>query len=76
MTDGAEADAIDIIGMVFAIFMLIVALWLFSWAHSMMTSEDTVEKVMGIFAGPGLIALGVTALGGMVAIIVALIRRN
>jgi hypothetical protein len=69
-------DAIDALGVVFALVLLIAAIWLFSWGYSMMTSEDTTERILGIFAGPGLIALGVTLLGGMGAIIVALIRRH
>jgi hypothetical protein len=76
LDDKAEFDGIDVVGIFFALILLIAALWLFSWGHSMMTSHDTTEKILGIFAGPGLIALGVTLLGGMVAIIVALIRRH
>jgi len=42
----------------------------------MMTAEDLVEKLLGIFAGPGIIALGAVLLSGMVAIVVALIKRH
>ena len=71
-----HSDAIVAVAVVFALALFITALWLISQGYSMMTSEDPVEKILGVFAGPGLIALGVTLLGGMVAIIVALIRRH
>lgn len=74
--DRGQLDAVDAVGIVFAMILLVAALWLFSWGHSMMTSEDTTERILGVFAGPGLIALGVGVLGGMGAIIVALIKRH
>lgn len=74
--EDGQFDAIDTIGVIFALVLLIGALWLFSQAHSMMSSGDPVEKILGVFAGPGLVALGVTLLGGMGTIIVALIKRH